>query len=41
MVSENYPDGPIIFEPIPKDGATAVQYARKDPEYLLGLNKKE
>jgi sugar phosphate isomerase/epimerase len=38
ILSVSYPEGPIIFEPIARDGATAVQYAEKDMEFLLGLN---
>jgi sugar phosphate isomerase/epimerase len=37
ILSAYFPEGPIIFEPIARDGATAVQFAEKDMEFLLGL----
>jgi sugar phosphate isomerase/epimerase len=39
ILDRHFPEGPIIFEPIAKDGATAVQYAERDLDFLLALNR--
>jgi sugar phosphate isomerase/epimerase len=35
-----YPEGPIIFEPVARNGATAVAYSEQDLDYLLSLGHR-